>query len=89
MHGEPSRVCIYEANKLDELLSGTDALDTDNEETDPSFVLESSTMSDSDYITETFCEAIQTFSMRSLVLSGFSMKRKGILFTCYQSIIVS
>ena len=56
MHGEPSRVCINEANKLEKLLSGTNALDTDNEETNPSFVLESNMMSDSDYIIETFCE---------------------------------
>ena len=55
-HEESSRVCVDEANELDELLTGTDALDTDNEETDPSFVLESSMMSDSEYITETFCE---------------------------------
>ena len=56
MQGVPSRVCINEASELDELLSGTDALDTDSEETNPSFVLEISMLSDSDYSTKTFCE---------------------------------
>ena len=46
MHGESSRVCINEANELDELLSATDALDADN----------SNMMSDTDHITETFYE---------------------------------
>ena len=56
MYGENSRVCVNKENEFEELLSTTDALDTDNEETDPCFELESSMMLDTDYIAETFCE---------------------------------
>ena len=48
MYGENSSVCINKENESDELFSTTAVLDTDNEETGPSFMLESSMMSDTD-----------------------------------------
>ena len=82
MYGKNSRVCINKDKKLDKLLSTTHALDNDNKEADPSSVLESSMISDTDYIAETFCEDWVSHLSRDDCVS-FS------LFLCFQLTIHS
>ena len=43
-------------DKLEDLVESADALDSDDEEKDPTFELESSMVSDNDFMAETFCE---------------------------------
>lgn len=43
-------------DELKELFGSADALDTDDQKKDPSFELESSMLSDTDYMAENFCE---------------------------------
>ena len=53
---ESSSTRTTAVDELEELVSSTDALDTDDEGKDPSFELESSILSDTDYVAENFCE---------------------------------
>ena len=64
--------CAVEVtDKLEDLVESADALDTDDEEKDPTFELESSMVSDNDFMAETFCEDwVSHLGKEDLCVSG-------------------